>query len=788
MLMRSCAIAASIVLVLFHSATAAEEGMTLVEEGRGNARIVVAAEASPNALAAARELQHYIREMSGAELPIVDDSEDVEGPVVLVGESRLTRAVEGLEVPSGRTPMLREEGYVIRCRDGVLVLAGNDTRPFLGTRYAVCELLHRLGVRWYMPGQFGEVVPRTPTIRVPDMDLTDRPDFPIRDYWTHSQGDMKALRSEWKIHNKMNPTLRDDDPSLFAVPSDGSINGYISNELFEEHPDWFALLRDGTRNPHMVCMTSREMIHHFAEQVKERARAGQVASAFAPPDGMPRCYCEGCVAMSTGFDGFDVNERDPWPQASTSQEWFHFVKSIMDEVNAEFPDHVIATNGYANRDIPPDIPGLADSGNLVVMFANIAACTLHSYADEHCWQMKRQGQMIRTWCEMCDKVWLYNYNYTMLVNKTTLTPMVHRMRANIPILKQWGAWGFWDQDEPDWALSGIPTRLVRARLEWDTEADVEAVLDDFFATWFGPAAMPMRAYYNALESAFATTTEHGHEEIILPRIYTDELLAELERSIHRAEADATAEPYRTRVALERLICDNIRSFTDIEKAKQAVSYADAIRHIEQMQERRARMNEITPFMGWLPYGAYGLEWEKKRLAKLQAKVSGAQGELVAVLPEEARFRTDPNDDGRYERWQRPDFDDSQWRTIRTTAGWQSQGGLRAPDGRPYSGVAWYRMSFHCTESAGAGKARICGPAALSEVWVWVNGRYVGHRPYKLAWFRPHEFDLDISDAVEPGAANQITIRILDNFQVFGASGIYERMFIYAPTGEVEEGQ
>ena len=62
--------------------------------------------------------------------------------------------------------------------------------------------------------------------------------------------------------------------------------------------------------------------------------------------------------------------------------------------------------------------------NLVVMFANICACTIHAYDDPKCWQMKRQGQMIQQWCKLCDKVWMYNYNYTMLVNKSTLTPTV----------------------------------------------------------------------------------------------------------------------------------------------------------------------------------------------------------------------------------------------------------------------------------------------------------------------------------------------------------------------------
>jgi len=50
---------------------------------------------------------------------------------------------------------------------------------------------------------------------------------------------------------------------------------------------------------------------------------------------------------------------------------------------------------------------------------------------------------------------------------------------------------------------------VRAALEWDTGTDVDALLDDFYRRWFGRAAAPMQAYYDALESAFQNTAATG---------------------------------------------------------------------------------------------------------------------------------------------------------------------------------------------------------------------------------------------------------------------------------------
>ena len=74
---------------------------------------------------------------------------------------------------------------------------------------------------------------------------------------------------------------------------------------------------------------------------------------------------------------------------------------------------------------------------------------------------------------------------------------------------------------------------------------------------------------------------------------------------------------------------------------------------------------------------------------------------------------------------------------------------------------------------------LCGPAVASEAWVWVNGSYAGHRPYQMVWSRPQELDIEVGRLLKPGASNRIDIRVLCNIDVWGAVGIYERMFLYA---------
>ena len=151
------------------------EAVVLVKDGKPMATIIVAKPAvNPPAndsaaqkFAAARDLQAYVRKMSGAELPIVGDDAKPPAPWVIVGRCAAADAL-GANVPSGLTPARREEGFLILAKGDRLLLAGNDAGPYHGTEYAASELLERLGVRWYMPGEFGEFVPRNATIEVAD--------------------------------------------------------------------------------------------------------------------------------------------------------------------------------------------------------------------------------------------------------------------------------------------------------------------------------------------------------------------------------------------------------------------------------------------------------------------------------------------------------------------------------------------------------------------------------------------------------------------------------------------
>ena len=284
-------------VALIASLGAPARALTLVDDGKAVASIIVAAQPDEKARLAAEELQAYLLRISGVELPMATDAAPPTGPLVLVGRSALTDAMD-IDIPAGLTNSRREDGFLIHCEGDRLVLAGNDAGPYHGTEYAVYELLKRLGARWFMPGEYGEYVPESATISVPQIDLRETPDFIMRNWWVHAKPELVEPERRWKIRNKMTPDV------LFAIPGDSSVRNVLpSDEDFSAHPEYFALNQDGTRNRHHPNLTNPRTIEIAAERISEQLRQDPDAHSygFAPDDGLPRDFSPDTLELSQGF-------------------------------------------------------------------------------------------------------------------------------------------------------------------------------------------------------------------------------------------------------------------------------------------------------------------------------------------------------------------------------------------------------------------------------------------------------------------------------------------------------
>ena len=131
-----------------------------------------------------------------------------------------------------------------------------------------------------------------------------------------------------------------------------------------------------------------------------------------------------------------------------------------------------------------------------------------------------------------------------------------------------------------------------------------------------------------------------------------------------------------------------------------------------------------------------------------------------------KFQTDPEQNGHWRKLYAPDFDDRGWKTI-SLLHWEKQG---FPD---YDGIAWYRIEFTAPAKPDCNAIEIHFGGVDESAWVWLNGIYLGaHNRGTAGWNIP--FAVDATREIKWGAANQLTVRVLDRAQ---AGGIYKPVWL-----------
>jgi len=320
-------VAAAVVACAAPGARAAER-LTLADRGRSEFRIVIAADASPAEKHAAGELQHFLREISGAELPIGDDRAEMTAHEILVGDSAHLRALNEKIDWEG----LGSEGFVMRTSGGHLILAGGRLR---GSMYAVYTFLEEvLGCRWFTPKVAR--IPRRERVEVGPLNARQVPALEYREpYYA------EAFDADWAARNRMNGSAsRLDEARGGKIVYHGFVHTFYSllppDQYFQEHPEYYSEI-NGRRTAEyaQLCLTNPEVVRLVAERVKAWLRESPEANivSVSQNDSGGWCECPNCKA---------VDDRE----GSQAGTMIQFVNAVAEIVEHEFPRVAIDTLAY----------------------------------------------------------------------------------------------------------------------------------------------------------------------------------------------------------------------------------------------------------------------------------------------------------------------------------------------------------------------------------------------------------------------------------------------------------
>lgn len=545
----------SLILALLSAlASPASADITLVEDGRPRAEIVISAAPTRMQRLAAHEFRQQVEKITGARLPLLNQPSGaavkvfigespacpvkaeglkegayriVTGPdwLALVGDDRdytpaepwarsntdvpraqaewekIVGAPYGMPMPGLYKNKLKlpgdtglPDGAPAPAKSEHLEIWSFDER---GSFNAVCGLLYRLGARWFLPGELGEVLPSMRTLRIPATDETVRPDFRLRQFNTRF-GVVGTDAALWM----MRLGFRNDERFEIAH---GLARMTNREEVFAKHPDWFALygskrdFRPGDSKS-QLCYSNEELLRETVRQARVKLDTyGFETVSIMPPDAYTAiCQCEKC----RGKDDPSRGER-----GLLSDHVWDFVNRVAREIAKTHPKARVLNCAYGTYTLPP--------ARIDKLEPNVQVCIVGGRrpvnkagakgAGEAAPEALRAGWAAKTGLPL---MIFENYPFTdrgWYLPSFSARALVDTVKASKGLSEGEDIWLTVRQDF-DRVNIGFNHFLVyfTARSYWGgQDIDGEAMLSDYCERFYGPAAASMHDFFTYCEQHWA---------------------------------------------------------------------------------------------------------------------------------------------------------------------------------------------------------------------------------------------------------------------------------------------
>ncbi len=377
-------------------------------------------------------------------------------------------------------------------KEGNVNVWGYDER---GSFNAVCGYLRSLGVRWYMPGKLGEIVPERKTISLPKIDQVVRPDFPLR-----------AINFRFGVYGR--------DAAMWAMhlgvrqpygrqAAHGLDHMTHNKHTLMNHPEWFALY-GGKRHTQLgkrlnqLCYSNDELFQESVRYV--RAQFDQFnmdVVSVMPPDGYTAiCQCKLCEGKDTPERGY---------RGSFSDYVWDFVNRVAKEVRKTHPDKKISNCAYGAYTQPPlNIDKLEP--NLQVIIVGGRRPT-----DE---ARDKIQQLRKDWSKKTDNPIIVFENYPFTGRGFYLPAYIPRtLGESINATKGTS------RGEDIWLTMDFRENAIgynhfliyfTARMYWGgKEQDAVKLFDEYCRLFYGPASDEMRAFFSYCEDHWREMENDG---------------------------------------------------------------------------------------------------------------------------------------------------------------------------------------------------------------------------------------------------------------------------------------
>ena len=476
---------------------------------------IIAAQSSPTVLLASQELAMALGEVFGTKINVVKKSSG-KAVQICVGDMGLAKKLNVAPETFDR------DGFVIKTSGNKILIIGKDdprckprhrvtatgVKGEWGTLFGAYDFLERFaGVRYYFPGKLGTHIPRKSEIALPDIDIYERPDFLQRRFNDYNYGKLPIRRYEgWDgASNK----LRNRVETIYIPNCHGLFFLSYHKRFGKTNPEYFALNANGTRmrggktdKDAQLCLASgikNEIVKDAVSFLKNEPASvrgvldkhGKVAWNKIHTPGMPffnimpndsayHCRCKECQKH------FSKGAR-----ASSNYFW-QFFSDICSDVKKSGVPGYLTTMAYATYRPLPDVK-IPD--NLLVMLA-----LRGPWNEFNPPQQAKDIALLKSWKEkLGQKTWLWTYpgkygGKMEGIPHTTPRAMTSFIKKARPYI-----FGIYIECESDVVLFNYLVYHVFGKVAWNVDTDVEQLLEEHAVNLYGPAAKPMKEFFDSIE-------------------------------------------------------------------------------------------------------------------------------------------------------------------------------------------------------------------------------------------------------------------------------------------------
>lgn len=578
------------------------------KENQNNVCILLGENPTVSAAFAARELQYHLQKSVGIQLPVYKGELPKGKQAIYVGESNFTRSLEI------HTNEFEDQEYLIQINKTFIILAGKDEAvsnakqllgnttliqaeeiaavfdygkangeseseeivmpskfELQGTCYAVYDFLEKfVGVRWFGPHPNNVVIPKIETLELVPAELKRTMAIKYRE-GTGISGTMNKelfFHPTKEMETLYGRRLRTGGEKWACNHSFTSfMDRYFTKDVEESklheefRPEYFA--KNTTAGERQLCYTNKELIAQVAQDACDYfdgipLKGRQVALgdyfALVPHDNSNWCTCENCQELLIK----DKNNKrgEHFSSGAASTYLFNFVNEVAKLVHEEHPEKKIATLAYwLYAYLPSDFQ----------LESNVSVAPCLQPRNYFAPKIKENDlTLYKQWIEESKEsnrpIYLWNYLCFPTERGDILGFNVfpgfgsHMLAEQIKMYANDGVRGVF--------LCGVGEQLdyyIAMKLYDDPAQNIEDLLNDFFTSYFGNAALPMKKFYTTIEKRYNDPKSypkevrtqdkqfHQDEEQAWKYLGTVKVMAELETYMDEAQQKANTVLEKERV-------------------------------------------------------------------------------------------------------------------------------------------------------------------------------------------------------------------------------------------------